>query len=161
MLERGRHLREDLLHLGDHRVWGKHTISERGLRSVLMMKVPGQAKRGLIKHEIVSSVDIYPTLAELCALPLPQGLDGKSLSPLLLKKQYNWDNVAYGYFNKGISVRNDRYRFTKYFRSENPTTELYDHNVDPFENVNISGTNPALEERMKVIWQKANTGLYD
>jgi arylsulfatase A-like enzyme len=48
-------------HLGDYRVWGKHTIFDQAVRSVLIVKTPGM-KTGLVRNEILSSVDIYPTL---------------------------------------------------------------------------------------------------
>ncbi|HEV7350310.1 sulfatase [Telluribacter sp.] len=147
-------------HLGDHRVWGKHTIFERALRSALIVKAPGSTA-GQQREEIVSSVDIYPTLLELCQLKPATELDGKSFVSLLKKKKAPaWDNVAYSYFNRGISVRTDRYRFTKYFRKQEPTVELYDHTTDPNENHNIAGQNPEVVERLTPIWAKGNTGVY-
>ena len=71
-------------HLGDYRVWGKHTIFERAVRSVLMVKVP-QTAAGQKRDEIVSSIDIYPTLLELCSLKPVGDLDGKSFVTLLKK----------------------------------------------------------------------------
>lgn len=147
-------------HLGDYRVWGKHTIFERGLRSVLIMKAPGMVAKGRLREEVVSSADIYPTLAELCNLPKPEGLDGKSLTPLLLRKKYTWNNLAYGYFNKGISVRNERYRYTRYLREGQPTVELYDHETDPFENINVAESRPEIVKQMEILWKKGDTGLY-
>ncbi|MBU1822797.1 MAG: sulfatase [Bacteroidetes bacterium] len=147
-------------HLGDHRVWGKHTIFERAVRSVLMVKAPHSA--GQKRDEIVSSIDIYPTLLELCSLKPATELDGKSLVGLLKKgKKPTWDNVAYSYYNRGISVRTDRYRFTKYFRKQEPTVELYDHVTDPNENQNIAGNNPALVEKLTPLWAKGNTGVFE
>ena len=32
---------------------------------------------------------------------------------------------------------------------------------DPYENVNIAGSNQAIIKRMLPIWSKGNTGLYD
>jgi iduronate 2-sulfatase len=148
-------------HLGDHRVWGKHTIFERALRSVLIVKVPGAAA-GQQRDEIVSSVDIYPTLLELSQLKPATELDGKSFAGLLKKgKKPAWDNVAYSYFNRGISVRTDRYRFTKYFRKQEPTVELYDHTTDPNENRNVAGDNPDIVEKLTPLWAKGNTGIFE
>jgi arylsulfatase A-like enzyme len=69
-------------HLGDDRVWGKHTLSEWALRSPLIIKTPDMRK-GTISDGIVSSIDIYPTLMELCGVPMPNGTDGKSFAILL------------------------------------------------------------------------------
>lgn len=147
--------------LGDYRVWGKHTIFERAVRSVLMVKKPGSTS-GQKRDEIVSSIDIYPSLLELCGQKPIAKTDGKSFVKLLGKtKKPAWDNVAYSYFDRGISVRTDRYRFTKYFREAQPTVELYDHATDPFENYNIAAQNPAVIEKLEPIWAMGNTGLYD
>ncbi len=146
--------------LGDYRVWGKHTVFERAVRSVLMVRTPGNGK-GQKRDEIVSSVDIYPTILELCGQKAIAKLDGKSFVKLLGKtKTPAWDNVAYSYYNQGISVRTDRYRFTKYFREQEPTVELYDHQADPFENHNVAAQNPAVVERLVPILERGNTGLY-
>lgn len=50
-------------HLGDHRVWGKHTVFERALRSAFIVKLLGKKCRGQSFDEIVSTVDIHPTFS--------------------------------------------------------------------------------------------------
>ena len=50
-------------HLGDQLVWGKHTVYDRSLNSVLLIKVPGKTN-GKSINNVVSSIDIYPTLME-------------------------------------------------------------------------------------------------
>ncbi|WP_373512667.1 sulfatase [Persicitalea sp.] len=147
--------------LGDYRIWGKHTIFERAVRSVLMVKKPGSTS-GQKRNEIVSSIDIYPSLLELCGQKPIAKTDGKSFVKLLDNtKKPAWNNVAYSYFDRGISVRTDRYRFTKYFREAQPIVELYDHATDPLENHNIAAQNPAVVEKLEPVWAKGNTGLYD
>jgi iduronate 2-sulfatase len=147
--------------LGDYRVWGKHTIFDQSVKSVLIVKEPG-TKSGAVRDQILSSIDIYPTLMELCGVKTLPALDGKSFAPLLKKGNHkDWDNVAYSYYNKGISVRNDRYRLTKYFRDKEPVVELYDHQTDPHENHNIAAKNPAVVAELSKIWEKGNTGLFD
>ncbi len=148
-------------HLGDDRVWGKHTITEWALRSPLIIKVPGK-KQGISCDKIVSSIDIYPTLMELCNIKMPHETDGKSIVPLLNTPQKNnWNNVAYSYYRNGISMRTQQYRFTKYFRKEEPAEELYDHIKDPYENNNTAEKHPDVIKRLLPVWKKGNTGLYN
>jgi len=149
-------------HLGDHLVWGKHTIFERALRSALIVKTPEMKERGTARDQIVSTLDIYPTLMELCGLDMPHRTDGRSLAGLLAGKAdgTEWDNLAYGYYRNGISLRTERYRLTRYFRKERPLIELYDHARDPFENHNIAGQFPAVVERLMPELEKGDTGLY-
>lgn len=146
--------------LGDYRVWGKHTIFDQSLRSVLILKTP-KSKSGTVRKEVISSVDIYPTLMELCGVRTLPDLDGKSFKALLGKSKISgWENAAYSYYNNGITVRNDRYRLTKYFREQEPLVELYDHKTDPNENHNVASEFPQIVERLMRLWEKGNTGLY-
>ncbi len=147
-------------HLGDHLVWGKHTLFERALKSALVINVPGTTRGETIK-KVVSSTDIYPTMIDLCGLEMPHQTDGMSLIPLLKDSEAPWEEAAFGYFRNGISLRTERYRLTKYFRNQQPVVELYDHTVDPYETVNVAAEHPAVVERLWPLWEKGNTGLYE
>src|SRR5690606_5650038 len=149
-------------HLGDHRVWGKHTILETALKSPLIVKVPGQKARQVGDGTIVSSVDLYPSLMEWCGIAVDFPLDGQSLSRLVkegVDSQRN--NYAFSYFNNGISLRTDRYRLNRYFREEEPTIELFNHQADPWESKNIAAEHPDVVEQLLPLWEKGNTGLYN
>ncbi len=148
-------------HLGDDRIWGKHTNFEYALRSAFMIKTPNN-NQGKQHDEIVSTVDIYPTLMEMCGTEASHSLDGNSLVSLLSNpNSANWRNTAYSYFRQGITVRTDRYRLTKYFREEQPTLELYDHQADPYENENVAAQSPDLVESLLPIWEEGNTGVFE
>jgi len=148
-------------HLGDDRIWGKHTNFEYALNSVFMIKTPNNSQ-GKQHDEIVSTVDIYPTLMEMCGTEASHSLDGNSLVSLLSNPDSaNWRNTAYSYFRQGITVRTDRYRLTKYFREEQPTLELYDHQADPYENENVAAQSPDLVESLLPIWEEGNTGVFE
>lgn len=147
-------------HLGDHLVWGKHTIFERALKSAFMVYAPGITKGNVIQ-QVVSTVDIYPTLIELAGMEMPHQTDGKSLVPLLKNQASVWENASYGYFRNGISLRTERYRLTRYFRKAEPTIELYDHQSDPNETRNIAGEHPEIVESLMQLWEKGNTGIFE
>ena len=68
--------------------------------------------------------------------------------------------LAYSYFNKGITMRTSRYRITKYFRGAQPVIELYDHEKDPYEQNNIAEKEPAIVQQLLPLLEKGNTGLY-
>lgn len=143
-------------HLGDLRVWGKHTLHETSLSSALIIKAPGH-KRGVQNKRIVSSIDIYPTLMELCQVPTPKNLDGHSLVSLLDKpSDASWEETAYSYFNNGVSLRTPGYRFTRYNQKQNIITELYEYKTDLFERKNIA-EDPAKADVIKHLlpmWEK-------
>ncbi|MCD6333275.1 MAG: sulfatase [Bacteroidales bacterium] len=136
-------------HLGDHRVWGKHTLFEWALRSALIMRVPKQYHAGVVANEVVSTVDIYPTLMDLCGLEMPYKGDGKSFAALFSERGLqNPVQAAYGFFRQGITLRTERYRVTRYFRKQQPVIELYDQLNDPYETVNIAGDYPELVDSL-------------
>jgi arylsulfatase A-like enzyme len=102
----------------------------------------------------VEFVDIYPTLCELAGVPVPGGLAGKSLVPLMQDPKARWDKPAYSQYLReggwrgpdgitymGYTVRTDRYRYVEWFNwdtKELAARELYDHSVDPREDKNIA-----------------------
>ncbi len=147
--------------LGDHRVWGKHTLFERALNSPLIVKVPGMEDKGGSSNSIVSTIDIYPTLMELCGVDQPYKTDGKSFVNLVEdSNSKNWNNNSYSYFDNGISLRTERYRITRYYRDEKPLIELFDHETDPFENKNIAKENPGVVQDLILLLEKGNRGIF-
>lgn len=146
-------------HLGDDLVWGKHTLFDWALRNILIVKVPGQ--KGGICDQVVSSIDIYPTLLKLCGVPMPFPTDGQPFNDLLSgDTAAGAQRVAYSYFNRGISVRTGRYRLTRYYRQQPPTLELYDHLQDPYENRNVAADHPDVVRQLLPLLEKAHTDIY-
>jgi len=146
-------------HLGDQNMWGKHTIFESALKSPLIIKAP-QQKHAENIDTIVETVDIYPTLLALAGLATPYELDGQSLISSLEKSDFDPSQVAYSYFKNGITMRTPAYRITKYFRKAKPVVELYDQLNDPNERINIAAQNPELLQKLLLLLEKGNTGLY-
>jgi len=149
-------------HLGDQRMWGKHTIFERALKSAFIIKAPNNISSGKTVDKVVRTIDMYPTLMELCGVKTPFETDGKSLVSIMKKPDLqHWENASYGYFRNGISLRTNRYRLTRYFRKQEPVIELYDHQTDPYESRNIALENPEIVEQLMPLLEKGNTGLYN
>jgi len=135
--------------LGDHGLWHKHTNFERATHAPLIVSAPGMKNAGKSCPAVVEFVDIYPTLAQLCGLAAPTGLDGKSLVPLLENPSAPHKRVAISQYPRsadgtpvmGYSARDSRWRLTLWRdRKTNATiaTELYDEKNDPKESVNVA-----------------------
>jgi iduronate 2-sulfatase len=123
--------------LGEHGGWGKHGLFERIVRVPLIVAAPG-AKAGVSSPRLVELVDLFPTLASLARLPLPDGLEGASFAPLLAQPERPWKRAAFSSDQRGqpaASVRTERYRYTRWPRREQ---ELYDYDRDPDENRNLA-----------------------
>ena len=148
-------------HLGDQRVWGKHTLFERALKSTFMIKIPSLAAKSRTISEVVSTIDLYPTLMAACGIDEAPATDGDNLLPLLRgDSDVNWRNTAYSYYRNGVSLRTPRYRMTQYFREAEPTVELYDHQADSLEKVNLASDRPEVIQDLLPVWERGNTGLY-
>lgn len=75
----------------EHGTWGHHqTVHAPEVNIPLLFRIPeaeGRVQRQI--DELVSLVDVYPTLLELSGIPLPRDLDGRSLMPLIQGKDAN------------------------------------------------------------------------
>ena len=147
-------------HLGNDLKWGKHSLFERSLKSTLIIKLPDNTPTQKKIDTVVESVDLYPTLLEYCGIRSPYDLDGKSLLGLMKFKPPKNEWIAYSYFKNGISLRNDRYRLTKFYRKEKPRLELYDHKTDPEENHNIAEYNKELIKSLMPLLDGATPKFY-
>jgi len=124
-------------HLGEKLHWRKFTLWEEAGRVPMIFVVPGLTGAGARCERTVSLLDIYPTLADLCGLPIGKQLEGRSLKPLLEDPKAEWDRpviTSYGFQNH--AVRSERYRYIRY---SDGTEELYDHETDPMEWTNLAG----------------------
>lgn len=133
-------------HLGDRGLWSKKTLFEQSTRVPLIIVLPDGAGAGRICRRTVQLVDIYPTLADLCGLPPPADLDGKSLRPLLQNPDAAWNRPALSQvMHEGVmgrSIRSERWRYTEWDAGK-AGVELYDHDLDPLELRNL-GSAPEL-----------------
>jgi iduronate 2-sulfatase len=145
-------------HLGDHGMWCKHTNYEQATRIPLIFAGPRIAVGSKTKA-LVETVDIFPTLCELCSLPVPSGLDGISFAKVTADpNQAARDSVTHVYPRNnllGRAIRNERYRFVEWKAiGEDPAKaefELYDYQLDPDENKNLAEEQPAVVEQLRNI----------
>ncbi len=153
--------------IGEHDLWCKHTNFEVATRAPLIFSMPGQANRGAATDALVELVDIYPTLVGLCGLPMPKGLEGTSLVPVMNAPDQPWKRAAFSQYPRGkvmgYSMRTDRYRYTEWTKpGQAPIgVELYDHEEDPDENVNLAGQSnyknliSQLSNQLRAGWREA------
>jgi len=147
--------------LGEHGFWCKHTNYEVATRVPLIISVPGQKNQGSQSPRLVEFVDIYPTLADVCGLPKPKGLEGISFGPLLDDPSRPWKKAAFHVYPRsargrgrllGRAIRTERYRLVEWATQDRTFIEheLYDLEHDPDENINIAGSegNGTLVKRL-------------
>jgi uncharacterized sulfatase len=132
-------------HLGEHGgLWRKSTQFEESTRVPLIVRAPGVVP-GTSSSGLVELVDLYPTLADLCDLPVPAGLEGTSFRALLEDPSRAWKRAVFSETRRstahGRSVRTARYRYTEWEsleRAGEVDLELYDLETDPREYRNLA-----------------------
>ena len=124
--------------LGDHTLWCKHTVFNSSLRVPLLIDAPGY-EPGRSPAQ-VEYVDLFPTLAELAGLPLPEQLDGESLVPLLEKPDRAWEANVFTRWHDGDNVTTDRYAYTEWRDTAGAVyaRALFDHERDSLETTNVA-----------------------
>lgn len=140
--------------LGDH---GERThgllIYDEALRVPLIIKPAASVEGGRRISEVVQLVDLMPTIVDLAKAPLPDGVDGQSLTALLdgaerLAARVTYSESMYGRLHFGWSelraITDGRYRYVSA-----PREELYDLDADPGEAHNIIDMEPDVADRLR------------
>jgi arylsulfatase A-like enzyme len=141
-------------HLGEHGMFGKQTNFEVATRSPLFIKVPGITEPGVKTRSLVETVDLYPTLAELCNLTAPNDLAGTSLVPMIRDPNHSGKGRAFSFHGRGPlmgrAIRTSRYRLVYWTNKAGNAVqvELYDHKHDPGENVNVAAQYPETVRKL-------------
>ncbi|MCX6327735.1 MAG: sulfatase [Bacteroidia bacterium] len=126
------------MHMGEKQNWEKFTLWEESCRVPLIICVPWMRNSITRVDQSVSTIDIYPTLCDLCGFETPADCDGKSLVPYL-KGDKSVEEVpamtTYRAEMNGDGIKLENYRYIRY---TDGFEELYDHSKDPNEWTNLS-----------------------
>lgn len=121
--------------LGAHDgMWGKVSLSEASVRAPLIIAAPGGAS-GEVCDEVVSGIDLFPTLIDLCGLPRPNRLQGRSIVKLLRNpdaqlKHHPAYTVVLRKGEFGRALRTQRYLYINWTTGDG---QLYDYRKDPHQ----------------------------
>jgi iduronate 2-sulfatase len=124
-------------HLGEHAIWGKHALFEESLRSPLIISYAGMPEPGKASHAMVETLDVFPTLCDLAALPKPDFVQGVSLRPILESPAASGHAaISYG---RGRTIRTETHRLIVH---RDGYVELYDHTSPEKETRNVADECP-------------------
>lgn len=126
--------------LGEHGIWGKHSLFKEALHSPLIIVDKSIRKKGEGTNAVVETVDLFPTLCDLTKIPTPNFVDGVSLQPIL-KNPNAKGHEAYSYKGGAKSIKTINYRLTV---KQGEPVELFNHKKDPYETENIINKHPEV-----------------
>lgn len=131
-------------HFGEKHHFAKNTLWERSSRVPLAVIAPGVTRPDARSVRPVGLLNLYPTLIDLCDLPMKSDLDGVSLRPLLEDPGTEWERpVVMTFGRNNHAVRSERYRYIRY---ADGGEEFYDHAQDPNEWTNLAGNGGYAEQ---------------
>ncbi|WP_286856536.1 sulfatase [Sphingobacterium sp. UBA7625] len=130
--------------LGEKGKWSKAgSLWEQGTRVPFIIYDPRAEGNGQPSPRVVELLDIYPTLVDLCGLPGYEGLEGKSLKPLLYQPDQTWERPAYTVWSEngkgvtGITVRTEKWRYAEFF-GHGAGKSLTNALTDPHQMINLA-----------------------
>ena len=126
--------------LGDHGIMQKFLPYQEAIRVPLLMRLPGQIPAGTVVEHPVNTCDVFATIFDYLGLTCPEQ-EGMSLRALIEGGSNTRSNYTFSEFDfYSLFVSND----WKYVWHRDPqhVDMLYDLRRDPFETVNLLGSNP-------------------
>jgi arylsulfatase A-like enzyme len=133
--------------LGDHGLFDKRFMYEESLRMPFLVRWPAGIKRGTTSEAIALNVDFAPTFLQAAGLPVPPGMQGRSLLPVLRgRPPADWrSSMYYRYYHDPgdhntrahYGVRTLTHKLIYFWKKDQ--WELFDLTADPSELHNLYG----------------------
>lgn len=123
----------------------KGTTDEGGVRSVCYLRWPAKLPAGHTVTQIAGAIDLLPTLTSLTGVKRvgDKPLDGRDLTPLLLKQSAEWsERMIFSSWASNVSVRTQTHRLDN-------TGVLYDMVADPGQTTPVNDKEPELAAKLK------------
>ncbi len=150
---------------GEHGLIDKRTAYEESMRVPLLARCPELFPGGRTVTEMVSNLDITPTILNAAGAQIPSGLDGRSMLPLLTGQgdpQWRKQLLYEYYWERNFpqtptihALRTDRYKYIHYYGVWD-SDELYDLQKDPLETDNL-----IYDPAMRGTIRELNKRLFD
>lgn len=144
---------------------GKFSTYEGGLRVPAIVRWPTRIPARQTSDALVSTIDLFPTLARFTHTPLPDlPLDGQDISAHLLTPSAPFAPQPFFCMNNGrpVGVIDENWKYLPHGGARNPAQdappELYNLTKDLGEKTNLAAANPDIIARLHVILEAAQSG---
>ena len=132
--------------LGEHGWFDKRFIYDESFKTPLLVKWPAKISPGMRISKMVQNLDFAQTFLDAAKINQPADMQGKSLMPLLLGQEKNWNREAvyYHYYEypsvhmvkRHYGIVTEDYKLA-HFYYDIDEWELYDRRADPMEMKNV------------------------
>lgn len=136
--------------IGEHGRTDKRTAYEESLRIPLLVRYPRLVNPGTVIREMVLTLDVAPSILDLCGAGSLPDADGQSWKQLLASDAAGWRDAFFYQYNYEVqfpytpnvrALRTDRWKYIHYPHGDGSpdryTAELYDLRSDPLEMRNL------------------------
>lgn len=138
-------------HLGEHDFWAKVSLRDESAGVPLIISVPG--KQPAVCDSFVELLDLYPTVASLCGLDVPDRLQGVDISATLDDSNIEVREAAFSVapMRNGFLLRDQKWAYIQYKTDASDGIELFDMDQDPeqFTNLAVDPSHKHVVERFR------------
>lgn len=134
---------------------GKFTTFEGGQRVPCIIRWPGKIEAGSVCSEIASTIDLFPTLANIADGEVPEGIDGKDISSLWANPESKSPREFFFYVFNGQAVRSGPWKYhrketfhDKSTKRESQGPTLYNLEKDAGESSNVIDQYPEIAQQL-------------
>jgi arylsulfatase A-like enzyme len=155
----------------DHgRMWHGQSVYGEMIRVPLVLWGPGSVAKGVKVEQPVELIDVMPTLLELAGLPLPRGLQGRSLGPLLggaptaagrpvrpvVAEKQPMGRTGHPAVSESYAIVDGDWKLIHNVARppEKGEFELYDFYKDPLDQVDVAAAHPDVVKRLAGLLDK-------
>ena len=151
--------------LGDHGWFDKRFMYEESLRMPFVIRYPNKIKPNTVVTDIISNIDIAPTVLDLADVTIPKEVQGKSFyANLKGENSKNWrQSMYYHYYEYPFwhhvqphyGIRNEKYKLIHFYYDVD-VWEFYDLEQDPSEFNNLINSEahaPIINQLKKELYQ--------
>ena len=144
--------------LGERALWEKTKFFEGSVKVPLIIRTPGGANAGRVLEENVNLCDLFATICDLTDVPPVDGLDSRSLLPLLNGDGAAWNNESISHYGgtflgheddferfENLMIKRDHLKY-QYYGADMPEV-LFDLQRNPEETINYA-SNPRYAEAL-------------
>ena len=164
-----------VMFLSDHGMplpFAKTQLYHHSTRTPWIVRWPGVTKANSVNDsQMISAVDLLPTLLDMVGLPKPKGIDGQSFVPIMKGQKQNGRHAIFKVYNenaggnrhpiRGVETRNYLYLFNPWSDGENTFRTATNGTATYRLMKKLASGNPGIARRLHTMDHRSLEELYD